>query len=79
MRKTIFLAVTLLATGICATTDVQVSGVAGKPSVSAVTPDSSALLARLFGRRRGGSSGGTSAPAAAPAPAPADQSAPKPT
>jgi hypothetical protein len=74
MRKTIILAITLLATGICATTDVQVSGVAGPAGVSAAASDSSALLTRLFRRRRGGS-GGESAPAAAPA---AEQPAPKP-
>jgi hypothetical protein len=76
MRKTILLAITLLATGFSATTDIQVSGVAGQASVSAAEPDSSALLAHLFRRRRGGSGGG-SAPAAAPTPA-AEQPAPKP-
>jgi hypothetical protein len=76
MRKMIFLAIALLATGICATTDVQVSGVIGHASVSAAAPDSSALLAHLLRRRRGGYSG-QSAPAAAPAPA-AEQPAPKP-
>jgi hypothetical protein len=74
MRKTILLAVMLLATGICATSDVQVSGVAGHAGVSAAAPDSSALLARLFRRRRGDYSG-QSAPAAAPA---TEQPAPKP-
>jgi hypothetical protein len=77
MRKTIFLAFALLATIVCATADVQVSGVAGQASVSASAPDSSTLLAHLLRRRRGGSSSGQSAPAATPAPA-ADQSAPKP-
>ena len=52
MRKTIFLAITLLAIGFCTTADVQVSGVAGKTSVSAATPDSSSLLAHILRRRR---------------------------
>jgi hypothetical protein len=53
MRK-IFLAITLLATGfICVTADVQPSGVAGKTSVSAATPDST-LLAHILRRRRVG-------------------------
>jgi hypothetical protein len=77
MRKTIFLAIALLATIVCATADTQVRGVANHSGISASAPDSSTLLARLFRRGRRGSSGGESAPAATPAPA-ADQSAPKP-
>jgi hypothetical protein len=54
MRKTIFLAITLVAIRFCATTDVQVSGVSGKINVSAAAPASPTLLAHILRRRRVG-------------------------
>jgi hypothetical protein len=55
MKKMIFLAITLLVTGICATTDVQqVSGVARQAGISAAVPNSSAPLAHILRRRRAG-------------------------
>ena len=55
MKKAIFLAITLLVTGICATTDVQqVSGVAGRQASVSAAPNSPALLAHILRRRRVG-------------------------